>query len=130
MTAYHRGGAVMIHLKNISKRYQMGTVTVSALDDISLDIDRGEFVVVLGPSGSGKTTLLNIIGALDVPTEGTVHINGGDLNLTQKGNRFRFRRETVSFIFQSFNLFPSLTALENVQFVLDMTNTPDSRAKA
>ncbi|MBN1202734.1 MAG: ABC transporter ATP-binding protein, partial [Anaerolineae bacterium] len=120
----------MIRLEFISKRYEMGEVCVTALDNASLDIDRGEFVVVLGPSGSGKTTLLNIIGALDVPTEGTVHINGGDLNLTQKGSRFRFRRETVSFIFQSFNLFPSLTALENVQFVLDMTNTPDSRAKA
>jgi putative ABC transport system ATP-binding protein len=84
----------------------------------------------LGPSGSGKTTLLNIIGALDVPTEGVVHINGDNMSLSKKTNRFRFRRETVSFIFQTFNLFPSLTALENVQFVLDMANTPHSREKA
>ncbi|NDJ75347.1 MAG: ABC transporter ATP-binding protein [Chloroflexi bacterium] len=120
----------MIKLENISKRYEMGEITVSALDGISLEVGKGEFVVVLGPSGSGKTTLLNIIGALDVPTEGQVHINGGNLSLTKKANRFKFRRETVSFIFQTFNLFPSLTALENVQFVLDMANEPNSRDKA
>jgi putative ABC transport system ATP-binding protein len=108
----------------------MGNVQVTALDCVSLTIGEGEFVVVLGPSGSGKTTLLNIIGALDVPTEGVVHINGGDISLDEKANRFRFRRETVSFIFQTFNLFPSLTALENVQFVLDMANTPNSRERA
>jgi putative ABC transport system ATP-binding protein len=120
----------MIRLENVSKRYEMGDVRVTALDNISLDIDKGEFVVVLGPSGSGKTTLLNIIGALDVPTEGVVHVNGGNMSLSKKANRFKFRRETVSFIFQTFNLFPSLTALENVQFVLDMATTPNSRQRA
>jgi putative ABC transport system ATP-binding protein len=120
----------MIRLENVSKRYEMGDVQVAALDNVSLCIDKGEFVVVLGPSGSGKTTLLNIIGALDVPSEGVVHINGGNQSLRKKANRFKFRRETVSFIFQTFNLFPSLTALENVQFVLDMANTPNSRQRA
>ena len=120
----------MIRLENVSKRYRMGDVQVTALDNVSLEIDKGEFVVVLGPSGSGKTTLLNIIGALDVPTEGDVHINGGNMSLNKKANRFKFRRETVSFIFQTFNLFPSLTALENVQFVLDMANAPNSRESA
>ncbi len=120
----------MIHLKHISKRYEMGAVTVSALDDVTLNIEKGEFVVVLGPSGSGKTTLLNIIGALDTPTEGEVHINGSTAALQNRAERFKFRRETVSFIFQTFNLFPSLTALENVQFVLDMANTPGSQEKA
>jgi putative ABC transport system ATP-binding protein len=110
----------MIQLENISKRYQMGEVRVTALDHVSVEIDKGEFVVVLGPSGSGKTTLLNIIGALDAPTEGRVVINGRDLSRASQSERFRFRRQTVSFIFQTFNLFPSLTALENVQFVLDM----------
>jgi len=108
----------------------MGAVCVTALDNVCLEVDRGEFVVVLGPSGSGKTTLLNIIGALDVPTEGTVWINGGNLSLSKQRDRFKFRRETVSFVFQSFNLFPSLTALENVQFVLDMAKVPDSRRRA
>lgn len=120
----------MIRMENVSKRYQMGDVTVVALDSVSLNIEKGEFVVVLGPSGSGKTTLLNIIGALDVPTDGNVHINGGNLSLKRKADRFRFRRETVSFIFQTFNLFPSLTAQENVQFVLDMADTPNSSERA
>jgi putative ABC transport system ATP-binding protein len=120
----------MIRLEGVSKRYEMGDVRVIALDNVFLEIGKGEFVVVLGPSGSGKTTLLNIIGALDVPTEGVVHINGGHMALSKKMNRFKFRRETVSFIFQTFNLFPSLTALENVQFVLDMANTPNSHERA
>jgi putative ABC transport system ATP-binding protein len=120
----------MIWLENVSKRYQMGAVCVTALENVCLEVGKGEFVVVLGPSGSGKTTLLNIIGALDVPTDGIVHINGGNLALSKQADRFKFRRETVSFIFQSFNLFPSLTALENVQFVLDMAKAPDSREKA
>jgi putative ABC transport system ATP-binding protein len=117
----------MIRLENISKRYQMGEITVTALDCVSLEIGKGEFVVVLGPSGSGKTTLLNLIGALDTPTEGSIRINGSG---AVSKNRFKFRRETVSFIFQTFNLFPSLTALENVQFMLDMTNAPHSAAQA
>ena len=120
----------MIHLENISKRYQMGAVTVTALEHVTLDIGKGEFVVVLGPSGSGKTTLLNIIGALDDPTEGVIRINGSDSGGSRNSDRFKFRRETVSFIFQTFNLFPSLTALENVQFVLDMAHTPDSPQRA
>jgi putative ABC transport system ATP-binding protein len=120
----------MIWLENVSKRYQMGAVCVTALENVCLEVGKGEFVVVLGPSGSGKTTLLNIIGALDVPTDGIVHINGGNLALSKQADRFKFRRETVSFIFQSFNLFPSLTALENVQFVLDMAKAPDSREEA
>jgi putative ABC transport system ATP-binding protein len=98
----------------------MGEVRVTALDHLSLTIDRGEFVVVLGPSGSGKTTLLNMIGALDSPSEGIIQINGTDLSQSSRGQRFTFRRQTVGFIFQTFNLFPSLTALENVQFVLDI----------
>jgi putative ABC transport system ATP-binding protein len=108
----------------------MGDVEVVALDHINLDIGKGEFVVVLGPSGSGKTTLLNIIGALDVPTDGHVGINGNGLSLSKQANRFKFRRETVSFIFQTFNLFPSLTALENVQLVLDMAATPHAQDRA
>jgi putative ABC transport system ATP-binding protein len=121
---------MMIRLDNISRRYQMGDITVTALDRVSLEIDKGEFVVVLGPSGSGKTTLLNIIGALDTPTDGAIQINGSNGLLKNGGNRFKFRRETISFIFQTFNLFPSLTALENVQFVLDMAKTPHSAAQA
>jgi putative ABC transport system ATP-binding protein len=122
---------MIIRLENVSKRYHMGKVTVTALDHVSLAIHKGEFVVVLGPSGSGKTTLLNLISALDVATEGTLEINGIPIAQGKRADFFRFRRETVSFIFQSFNLFPSLTALENVLFVLDMNNHgTDTRTRA
>lgn len=112
----------MITLENVTKKYDMGAVSVIALENISLHIEKGEFVVVLGPSGSGKTTLLNMISGLDEPTSGTVTVNGQDITSLNRGRQFAFRRDTVSFIFQSFNLFPSLTALENVHFAVDMKN--------
>ena len=110
----------MIHLAGVSKWYRMGEIRVTALNDISVEFGKGEFDVVLGPSGSGKTTLLNLIGALDVPSEGTVQVNGKTLSDTTRQERFKFRREMIGFVFQTFNLFPTLTALENVQFVLDV----------
>ena len=110
----------MIDLVDVSKIYQIGTVEVRALDDVGLHVDDGEFVVVLGPSGSGKTTLLNIIGALDTPTEGSVSVGGQDITSASRSELFALRRQTVSFIFQSFNLFPGLTALENVEFGIDV----------
>ena len=96
----------MIDLVGISKYYQVGPVEVRALDDVDLHVADGEFVVVLGPSGSGKTTLLNIIGALDTPTSGSVSVGGRDITTASRSDLFALRRETVSFIFQSFNLFP------------------------
>ena len=110
----------MIDLVGVSKIYQIGPVEVRALDDVQLHVDDGEFVVVLGPSGSGKTTLLNIIGALDTPTEGSVSVGGRDITEASRSDLFALRRQTVSFIFQSFNLFPGLTALENVEFGIDV----------
>ena len=109
----------MVHMEKVARRYRLGAVTVTALEDVDLEIDQGEFVVVLGPSGSGKTTLLNLIGALDVPTSGRIQIAGNDITGLRRSELFTIRRRFVGFIFQSFNLFPSLSALENVQFGAD-----------
>jgi putative ABC transport system ATP-binding protein len=111
----------VIDLRGVARRYHLGETTVTALQHADLTVDRGEFVVVLGPSGSGKTTLLNLIGALDVPTEGEVVVAGARVTGASRKELFRFRRETVSFVFQTFNLFPALTARENVQFAVDVT---------
>jgi putative ABC transport system ATP-binding protein len=111
----------VIELHAVSRRYLLGDVTVTALEDVTLDVAEREFIVVLGPSGSGKTTLLNVIGALDSPTSGRVVVAGRDITRASRRELFRFRRHGVSFIFQSFNLFPALTALENVEFGVDVT---------
>lgn len=110
---------MLIELKDVSKRYGEGPLAVAALAEVELRIDEGEFVVVLGPSGSGKTTLLNLVGALDTATEGVVRVNDVDITAASRRERFDFRARTVSFIFQAFNLFPGLTARENVQFGVD-----------
>jgi putative ABC transport system ATP-binding protein len=113
-----------IELRNVARRYETGGGTVTALADVNLTIGAGEFVVMLGPSGSGKTTLLNLIGALDVPTEGDVIIEGRSLRSTRRPELFAYRRSTVSFVFQTFNLFPGLTAFENVRFGADAAHRP------
>ncbi|HSG78371.1 MAG TPA: ABC transporter ATP-binding protein [Acidimicrobiia bacterium] len=101
-------------------------MVIHALRDIDPSVAQGEFVVVLGPSGSGKTTLLNVIGALDSPTEGSVVVDGIDISAASRKELFDFRRHTVSFIFQSFNIFPGLTARENVQFGADTAGRDDA----
>jgi putative ABC transport system ATP-binding protein len=120
----------MITLEKVTKRYEMGPVSVIALGGVSLQIESGEFVVVLGPSGSGKSTLLNMISALDTPTEGRVIVNDQDVTRARQGDKFTFRRETIGFIFQTFNLFPTLTALENVQFAVDLRGRRGSNGTA
>ncbi len=123
--------APVIELHGVTRRYDLGEVTVTALDDVTLSVAEREFIVVLGPSGSGKTTLLNMIGALDSPTAGTVIVAGQDITKASRKELFRFRRHGVSFIFQTFNLFPALTALENVEFGVDVTGRHgDARAVA
>ena len=102
----------------------MGEVEVHALQSVSLDIYDGEFLVLLGPSGSGKSTLLNILGGLDVPTSGTVWFHDHDLTAANAGALTKFRREHVGFVFQFYNLVPSLTALENVQLVTEIAEDP------
>jgi putative ABC transport system ATP-binding protein len=120
----------VIELRAVSRRYELGGSTVTALHPVDLDVGRGELVVVLGPSGSGKSTLLNLIGGLDVPTEGEVVVAGTRVTGARRKDLFRFRRETVSFVFQTFNLFPALTARENVQFAVDVARKHDSTDRA
>ncbi len=114
----------MIELHEVSKTFGNG-VPIVALADVDLRVDAGEFVVVLGPSGSGKTTLLNMIGALDNPSTGSISVDGVDISEASRRELFDFRRTTVSFIFQSFNIFPGLTASENVQFGADAADRQD-----
>ncbi len=115
----------MIVLENVTKEYGHGEVGVTALRDATLQVDAGEFVVVLGPSGSGKTTLLNVVGALDSATRGSVVVNGFDIAGASRSELFEFRRRSVSFVFQAFNLFPGLTAEENVQFGVDAAGSEE-----
>jgi putative ABC transport system ATP-binding protein len=115
-----------IVLDGVGRSYRIGDTTVTALADVDLVIAAGEFVVILGPSGSGKTTLLNLIGALDRPTSGTIRVDGTDITDASARRRSTFRRHSVSFVFQSFNLFPGLTAAENIRFGADVSRRPDA----
>ncbi len=120
----------LVHLHGVSRRFTVGENVVTALEDVTVNVCRGEFIVVLGPSGSGKTTLLNLIGALDSPSEGHIVIAGQDITRASRRELFAFRRHTVSFIFQTFNLFPELSALENVEFGADVAGRRDRRGVA
>ena len=115
---------VVFQARGLSKVYRMGDVDVYALRDVDLDLYRGEFVVLLGPSGSGKSTLLNILGGLDVPSSGTVRFLDHDLTVDDEEHLTRYRREHVGFVFQFYNLIPSLTARENVALVTDIARAP------
>ncbi len=108
----------MIDLKDITKIYDMGSVKVQVLNGISLHVDEGEFISIIGPSGSGKSTLMNIIGCLDVPTEGEYYLDGKEISTYNEKQLSKIRNQKIGFIFQKFNLLPKLTALENVELPL------------
>jgi putative ABC transport system ATP-binding protein len=110
--------------RGLTRIYRMGEVEVAALRGVDLDLDRGEFVVILGPSGSGKSTLLNILGALDAPTSGSLMFQDHDLTTADDAARTAYRRDHVGFVFQFYNLLPALTALENVAVVADIARHP------
>ena len=114
----------IIVVKNMIKEYIMGEVTVKACDGMDFEIARGEFVVVLGPSGSGKSTVLNIIGGMDSPTSGEVWVNGKDIAKYNLKGLTNYRRKSVGFVFQFYNLIPNLTALENVELVTEVSDNP------
>jgi putative ABC transport system ATP-binding protein len=121
---------IMIHLDAVTKAYVTPGGVVVALDKATLEIPPAVFVVVLGPSGSGKTTFLNMIGALDTPTEGVIEVAGQRVTEMSRSQLFTFRRQTISFIFQAFNLFPELTAIENVRFGAEIAGRDDAREVA
>ncbi|HVX29622.1 MAG TPA: ATP-binding cassette domain-containing protein, partial [Nitrolancea sp.] len=108
----------LIHFDAVAKRYRMGEVEVVALDRLDLEVAAGEFVVLLGPSGCGKTTALNLLGGLDRPTSGHVFVQGHDISRDDDAALTIYRRQTVGFVFQFFNLIPTLTAAENIEFAL------------
>ncbi len=119
----------MVEVTNLSKRYE-GKRTVHALRDVSFRVEKGEMIATMGPSGSGKSTLLNIIGGLDRPSEGSVIIDGRDTTGLNDDDLTRLRREKIGFIFQFFNLLPTLTAQENVALPLYLTGAGGKEARA
>jgi putative ABC transport system ATP-binding protein len=121
---------VVFRARGLTKTYRMGEVEVAALRAVDLDLYQGEFVVILGPSGGGKSTLLNILGGLDTPTSGEVVFRDHLLTGANENELTRFRREHVGFVFQFYNLIPSLTALENVELVTEIAERPMDAAEA
>jgi putative ABC transport system ATP-binding protein len=118
------GGAPIVTLRKTSKSYSMGSVQVVALRDVDLVLNRGELVVILGPSGCGKSTLLNVIGGLDRPTSGSVEVDGDDIASYDESRLSRYRRKKIGFVFQFFNLVPTLTAKENVELAAELVDKP------
>ena len=121
----------VVELIEVTKVYELPRGSVKALDNVTVSIEAGEFISVMGPSGSGKTTLLNIIGCLDTPTRGRVVIGGEDINGLDDNQLTRLRRDKIGFVFQQFNLIPTLTALENIEYpmILKGLNGHEKKAK-
>jgi putative ABC transport system ATP-binding protein len=119
----------MITLKEIEKKYDLGQITISAISGISLHINRGDFLAITGPSGSGKSTLLNIVGILDNPTSGTYFLEDYDITMLSDKEQAKIRNKHFGFIFQSFNLFSELSAMENVMLPMSYAGVPAKQRK-
>lgn len=112
----------VIELKNLSKIYNPETIPVRAINDVTLSVEEGEFTAIVGPSGCGKTTLLNMIGGLDISSEGSVDIGGVSINEMSESELTAFRLQHIGFVFQAYNLIPVLTAKENIEFIMVLQN--------
>jgi putative ABC transport system ATP-binding protein len=120
----------VLEAENLTKVYEAGENRVVALSDISLQVRRGEFVSIMGPSGSGKTTLLSVLGCLDKPTSGRVIIDGLDVTAMKEAELPKIRAEKIGFVFQAFNLLPTLTAIENVELPMERGKIPKGKRRA
>ena len=120
----------MIEVKNVTKIYKMGKETVVALNNVSLNIDKGKFVAIVGPSGSGKSTIMHIIGGLDSPTEGHVYFDNKDISKYKDKEKAKFRNSEIGFVFQAFNLENTQTALENVMMPLIFSGSSKKNRKS
>jgi putative ABC transport system ATP-binding protein len=123
-------GSLVVKVQEVRKQYRLGKVTVDALRGVNLAVDRGEFVAIAGPSGSGKTTLLNMIGCLDTPTSGAIAIAGEGVCGLRPHQLAEIRAQKIGFIFQTFNLIPVLSAVENVEYPLLIRGRPKSERQA
>lgn len=119
----------LISVRGVSKVYTRGEESVRVLDELSLDVPKASFIALMGPSGSGKSTLLNLIAGLDRPTSGSIEINGKRIDSMDESQLAEWRANTIGFVFQSYNLLPVLTALENVELPLLLTNVASSERK-
>ncbi len=120
---------MMINITGLSKIYQMGDTQVRALDNVSLTVAEGEMVAIMGPSGSGKSTLMNILGCLDQPTAGTYYISGREVSKLGEREQAILRNREIGFVFQSFNLLPKLTAIQNVELPLVYADIPNNERR-
>ena len=119
----------VVQLADVARHYVLSGETIEALASVSLDIEAGEFLAIAGPSGSGKTTLLNLLGALDQPTSGTVHVDGANLADRNRTELAELRRDRIGFVFQAYNLIPVLSALENVEYVMVLQGRPSAERR-
>jgi putative ABC transport system ATP-binding protein len=113
-----------IELKNVKKTYHMGEVVIKAVDDVSFDIDKGEFAIVVGASGAGKSTILNLLGGMDQVTDGSIYVDGSEISKYDKKLLTQYRRDDIGFVFQFYNLVQNLNALENVELAVEICKNP------
>ena len=119
----------VLSIRNLSKTYMQGKIPVHALNDVSFDVKKGEFMSIVGPSGSGKSTLLSLIGLLDAPTKGSVFIDGEEVTKVKESEAPKIRREKIGFVFQHYNLIPTLTAVENVDLAMRFARVPKAKRR-